>query len=42
MNEFNMKMTLQTLQRDIDEDSMSIYVSQFYFKHIQFELNALQ
>ena len=28
MNEFDMKMTLETLQRDADEDLMSIYISQ--------------
>ena len=31
MNEFDMKTTLQTLQRNADDDLMSIYVSQFYF-----------
>ena len=29
MNEFDMKMILQTLRRDADEDLMSIYISQF-------------
>ena len=29
INEFDMKMTLQALRSDADEDLMSIYISQF-------------
>ena len=29
INKFDMKMTLQTLRRDVDEDLMSIYKSHF-------------